>query len=187
MGNPTRDLPGAEKETEAIASTWPDARVVNRSLATETLFKKVSPGFDYIHLAMHGVFNSSRPMTSGLFFAEDPENDGILTVGELYELKLDAVLVTLSACSTGLGKVVSGDDVVGLYRGFLYAGAESIVSSLWNVNDEATEVLMDRFYSGLGAGMSRRDALQAAQISLKRSIAPSPYFWAAFQLIGAAD
>ena len=84
-----------------------------------------------------------------MLLAKDSANDGTLTVGELYSMRLNADLVTLSACETGLGKIANGDDVVGLTRGFLYAGSRSIVASLWKVDDEATAYLMTRFYGAL--------------------------------------
>ena len=115
-------------------------------------------GFKYLHIASHGTFNADSPLTSALLLAKDSTNDGTLTVGELYSMRLNADLVTLSACETGLGKIANGDDVVGLTRGFLYAGSRSIVASLWKVDDEATAYLMTRFYSALKS-TSKREAL----------------------------
>jgi CHAT domain-containing protein len=100
-------------------------------------------------------------------------------------MSLDADLVTLSACETGLGKVNNGDDVVGLTRGFLYAGSRSIISSLWSVDDKSTAVLMTAFYQNLLAA-DKREALRQAQIKV-RGAHPHPFFWAAFQLTGRDD
>jgi len=97
-------------------------------------------------------------------------------------MRLESDLVTLSACETGLGKVASGDDVVGLTRGFLYAGAATIVASLWKVDDRATAELMRRFYDNLGR-MDKLEALRQAQLETRKAF-PAPFFWAAFQLIG---
>ena len=116
--------------------------------------------------------------------ASDGKNDGKLTVGELYDLHLPADLVTLSACETALGKVANGDDVVGFTRGLLYAGANSIVSSLWKVDDKATSILMQQFYQSLRE-TNKRSALRAAQLKVKDSYNAHPYFWAAFQIIGS--
>lgn len=117
--------------------------------------------------------------------SKDDENDGILTVGELYEIRLPAELVTLSACETALGKVASGDDVVGFTRGFLYAGTGSIVSSLWKVDDKATSLLMQKFYMDLTA-TDKRSALRSAQLHVRDSYNSHPYYWAAFQITGSA-
>jgi CHAT domain-containing protein len=109
----------------------------------------------------------------------------VLTVADLYTLRFDADLVTLSACETGLGKVASGDDVIGLTRGFLYAGARSIVASLWEVDDAATEQLMLAFYGNLQTH-DKRESLRLAQIDT-RTRYPQPLFWAAFQIVGGGD
>ena len=109
----------------------------------------------------------------------------MLTVGELYSMNLNADLVTLSACETGLGKVANGDDVVGLTRGFLFAGARSIVASLWSVDDKATAMLMETFYRNLVI-MDKEEALRQAQITIRKNF-PQPFFWAAFQLTGRGN
>ena len=103
-------------------------------------------------------------------------------LGELYDLNLNADLVTLSACETALGKVANGDDVVGFTRGFLYAGASSIVSSLWKVDDAATNQLMQNFYTNQKR-KDKRSALRAAQLKTKKCYS-HPYYWAAFPLTG---
>ncbi|MEK7340788.1 MAG: CHAT domain-containing protein, partial [Candidatus Binatota bacterium] len=103
-------------------------------------------------------------------------------VNELYSLSLDADLVTLSACETGLGKISNGDDVVGLTRGFLYAGSRSIIASLWKVDDLSTSQLMTQFYSTLQQS-NKREALRQAQLEIQKTY-PHPFFWAAFQLTG---
>ena len=91
--------------------------------------------------------------------------------------------MTLSACETGLGKALSGDDLVGLTRGFLYAGSSNIVASLWEVDDEATSLLMQAFYTRLKAGIGKQEALRQAQLELRKKH-PEPAFWAAFYLTG---
>ena len=111
------------------------------------------------------------------------DNDGRLTVSELYETRMDADLVTLSACETALGKVANGDDVVGFTRGFLYAGANSIVSSLWKVDDKATSILMYQFYQNL-TNMDKRTALPNAQLAMIAGNNSHPFYWSAFQLTG---
>jgi len=157
-----------------------------RKQATETAIKRFGDQFRYIHFATHGTFDAEKPLSSGLLLSGDNENDGTLTVGELYDLRLPADLVTLSACETALGKVANGDDVVGFTRGFLYAGTSSIVSSLWKVDDQATSILMQQFYKSLKEN-DKRSALRTAQLMVKDTYNSHPYFWAAFQITGSVQ
>lgn len=185
LDDPKYDLNYAGEEAIAIAKEFSQAKVFLRKDATETNFKKTANKFNYIHVATHGIFKSDSPLNSGLFFSRDAENDGLLSVNELYSISLNADLVTLSACETALGKINAGDDVVGLQRGFLYAGANSIVASLWKVDDMATSQLMAWFYSNLKK-TNKRDALREAQLATKKQY-EHPYYWAAFQLTGMAN
>ena len=185
LDDPKLDLAFAEGEAKLVASLYPSSRVLLRKDASESNFKKAGGVFSRIHFASHGKFQADEPLKSGLYLAKDADNDGILTVGELYSMNLEADLVTLSACETGLGKIASGDDVVGLTRGFLYAGSRSIVASLWSVDDKATATLMQAFYANL-ASMNKREALRQAQIKARETF-PHPFFWAAFQLTGRAE
>lgn len=185
LDDPRLDLEFAEGEAKRVAELNPSSRVLLRKDASESNFRKAGGIFSRIHFASHGKFQADEPLKSGLYLARDADNDGIVTVGELYSISLDADLVTLSACETGLGKVASGDDVVGLTRGFLYAGSRSIVATLWSVDDQATAALMQAFYGNL-ASMNKREALRQAQLKA-RDAYPHPYFWAAFQLTGRAD
>ncbi|WP_420548336.1 CHAT domain-containing protein [Curvivirga sp.] len=182
LGNPDYDLPGAEIETKEITRKWPGSRVLLREFATEAVFKEAAPAFQYLHLASHGEFDAENPLTSGMKLAAGNGEDGLLTVDELYDLNLDAELVTLSACETGLGEVANGDDVIGLTRGFLYAGARSINASLWPVSDEATAYLMEQFYDNLKRD-NKAEALRKAQRATAKRF-NHPRFWAAFQLTG---
>jgi len=159
--------------------------VLVREQATETAVKEYGGNFRYLHFATHGEFDEEEPLASRLILGPDDSNDGSLTVGEIYDLELDADLVTLSACETGIGQIANGDDVVGLTRGFLYAGSRAVVASLWPVSDQATERLMREFYAGLDRS-NARDSLRRAQIGLQQEGLPHPYYWAAFQLTGAA-
>src|SRR5262249_43441846 len=133
----------------------------------------------------HGRFDANSPLSSGLYLAKGTEPDGVLKVSDLYALRWDLELVTLSACETGLGKGASGDDVIGLTRGFLYAGARSIVASLWEADGAATAPLMESFYRNL-EGHDKRAALRLAQIEIRKQY-PQPWYWAAFNIIGRAD
>jgi CHAT domain-containing protein len=122
-------------------------------------------------------------MSSRLLLANTGKEDGSLTVSELYSIHLDADLVTMSACETGLGKIFNGDDLVGLTRGFLYAGSSNVVASLWQVDDLATSELMKRFYINMKNNMPKRDALRQAQLDTRKEF-PHPLYWAAFFLTG---
>lgn len=183
LGNPLYDLAFAEKETEQISELFDKKTVLIRQNASESSVKNAGAEYSYIHFATHGSFDAESPLSSGLYLAKDADNDGLLTVRELYGMTLNADLVTLSACETGLGKVRSGDDLIGLQRGFLYAGASSIISTLWKVDDAATAELMVDFYTNLKS-MSKSEALRKAQESIKNKY-PHPYYWAAFQLTGS--
>lgn len=185
LGDAKLDLKFAESEARLIAGMSKTSRLLVRLDASETNLKKTAGIFSRLHFATHGKFQADDPLSSGLYLAKDAKNDGILTVGELYSMNLDADLVTLSACETGLGKVANGDDVVGLTRGFLYAGSRSIVASLWSVDDQATATLMKAFYENL-SNQNKQEALRLAQLKTRKTF-PHPFYWAAFQLTGRAD
>lgn len=184
LGDPRFDLKNAEAEAVRVGRAFPEARVMMRKAATETEFKYLSSRYGTVHFACHGIFSPNNPLTSGLLLRKDDKNDGLLTAGELYGIRLDADLVTLSACETGVGDIQGGDDVIGLTRGFLYAGTRSILASLWQVDDKATADLMVSFYGHLIEG-DKREALRQAQLEIRRKN-PHPYYWAAFELIGRA-
>jgi CHAT domain-containing protein len=185
VGDRRHDLEHAQTEASAVAQLYPGARLLLRAQATETAFRQLGAGYTLVHVASHGEFDPEAPMRSALVLAPDPHNDGLLTLDELYSLRLDTRMVTLSACETGLGRLGHGDDVVGLTRGFLFAGARTVVASLWKVDDQATAELMTRFYRNLqGAGSAQ--ALRQAQIET-RATHLHPFFWAAFQVTGGGD
>lgn len=183
LGDPKLDLPSAEEEARKVAAMLPKSELLVRDKATKTAFKRFAPGFPYLHIASHGQFQAETPLNSRLLLRSDAEGDGSLTVGELYNMRLNADLITLSACETGLGKVLNGDDMVGLTRGFLYAGSRNIVASLWEVDDDATSQLMQSFYSHLKNREAKLDALRQAQQETRKKY-PHPFFWAAFFLTG---
>jgi CHAT domain-containing protein/tetratricopeptide (TPR) repeat protein len=146
--------------------------------------------YRYVHFATHGVLDSERPGLSSLVLsmvdAQGNPQDGFLRANDIYNLKLPAELVVLSACQTGLGKEIKGEGLVGLTRGFMYAGAARVVVSLWNVNDKATADLMTKFYEKmLKQGERPAAALRAAQVEMwKQKQWQSPYYWAAFTMQG---
>lgn len=185
LGNPKFDLKHAQAEAAAIAKTLAPAKLLVRRQATETFVKDRGRQFGTLHIAAHGTFDPDQPLNSALLLARDATNDGQLRVAELYTLRLNADLVTLSGCETALGTVANGDDVVGFTRGLLYAGASSIVSSLWKVDDAATRDLMVAFYKGLSKH-DKAEALRQAQLAIRKRH-PHPYYWAAFALTGRAQ
>ena len=183
LGDPKLDLPNAEAEARMIAAMLPGNELLVRDKASKVAFKQFASNFHYLHIASHGQFNADNAMNSRLLLAKSGKEDGSLTVNELYGVRLDADLVTMSACETGLGKVLNGDDLVGLTRGFLYAGSSNVVASLWQVDDLATSELMKRFYTNMKNGVPKRDALRQAQLETRKEF-PHPFFWAAFFITG---
>ncbi len=153
--------------------------------ATETHFKSL-PLADYrvLHLALHGYVDTDYPDRSALVFApgNDKTDDGMLQIREIRDLHLNARLVTLSACDTGVGPV-GEDGVANIVNAFIEAGADSVVSTLWELEDHATEQLMAAFYRNLAKGESKSDALRDAQRELLRQ-GYSPFYWASFELVG---
>jgi hypothetical protein len=143
-----------------------------------------------IHFATHGLLNSQHPELSGVVLSlvdeEGRPQDGFLRLHDIYNLRLAADLVVLSACKTGLGKEIKGEGLIGLTRGFLYAGAPRVVASLWKVDDQATAELIKLFYQRmLRDGLRPAAALRKAQIDmLKRPRWAAPYYWAGFTLQG---
>ncbi|MGH9751836.1 MAG: CHAT domain-containing tetratricopeptide repeat protein [Blastocatellia bacterium] len=180
-------------EAEAILSVTPrnvgfaalDFRANRATAASSEL-----SSYRIVHFATHGLLNSEHPELSGLVLSLVDEQgrpqDGFLRMHEIFNLRLPAELVVLSACQTGLGKEIKGEGLVGLTRGFMYAGAARVVASLWEVNDAATAELMKRFYRRmLQDGMRPAAALRAAQIEMwKKPQWQSPFYWGAFVLQG---
>lgn len=144
--------------------------------------------YRYLHFTLHGILAFDVPYLKepALVLGVDPDSreDGFLTLGEIYALKLNADLVTLSACETGLGLRVAGEGVIGLSRAFMIAGARSVLVSLWKVSDESTALLMEEFYRLLSRGEEKVDALAKAKQKLRQMGYKNPYFWAPFILIG---
>jgi CHAT domain-containing protein len=143
-----------------------------------------------IHFATHGLLNSETPGLTGIVLSLVDQTgqpvDGFLRLNGVYNLSLKADLVVLSGCKTGLGKDVKGEGLLGLTRGFMFAGTPRVVVSLWDVNDRATAELMKQFYKAmLGKGLRPAAALREAQIAMWRDRRWSaPYYWAAFVLQG---
>ena len=185
-------LPATRQEVERIVGLYaPRAVAYLGEDATEEKAKSIGKDVPFIHFACHAVVNERFPLDSALVFTipEHPregQDNGLLQAWEIFEkMRIDADLVTLSACESGLGKEMGGEGLIGLTRAFQYAGARSVLASLWKVEDKATGELMRRFYTYLKAGKSKDEALRAAQIDLIRSADFSrPIDWASFQLNG---
>ena len=170
-----------------------------RRRAQESLVKELDlTRYRYIHFATHGLLadevQGALQPSLVLSLVGDPKDDGFLEMDEVLNLRLNADMVTLSACQTGLGTEVKGEGLVGLTRAFMYAGTPTVVVSLWNVSDPATAVLMTAFYQGLKAGQPKGEALRAAKRTLRKQgykdatgqvhSGASPYLWAPFILVG---
>ncbi|HWS88702.1 MAG TPA: CHAT domain-containing protein [Pyrinomonadaceae bacterium] len=184
-------LPFSQREAKAIAESAGDGMLALGFRASRaTALSPELAQYRYVHFATHGLLNGEHPELSGillsLFDEAGRRQDGFLELHEIYNLNLPAELVVLSACQTALGKDVKGEGLVGLTRGFMYAGARRVVSSLWKVDDSATAELMGEFYREmLGKGLRPAEALRAAQLRLRSQPRwRSPYYWAAFTLQG---
>jgi len=184
-------LPNTGEEVRAISKLFPAAR---RTLyldqrATEDAFKRETlRRYRLIHIATHSVIDERYPSRSGMVLTSDKsgQEDGLLTADEIAMLDLRCRLVVLSACQTGRGRLAAGEGMVGLARAFLYAGAQSVAVSLWNVSDISTAKFMRGFYTSQAAGASPLAALRQAKLEmLKRNdVTRHPYYWAPFVLVG---
>ncbi|MCP4547135.1 MAG: CHAT domain-containing protein [bacterium] len=197
-------LPYTREEVLQIADLHKNVQVYLGEGATEEKVKSIDRGVRILHFATHGHLDDYFPLNSALVLALPegfPENrdNGLLQAWEIFEsVRIDADLVVLSACQSALGKEQGGEGLIGLTRAFQYAGARSVVATLWSVADRATAELMVRFYQHLNAGEAKDHALQAAQIELIRGPIEvtnedseieirdysAPYYWAGFQLYG---
>ena len=178
MGIPDQLAPQIEPEAKAVAAILPGTRLVVGEGATHELLSEYGPNCRYIHIATHGLFRQDNPMFSSIRLGRSE-----LNLYDLYRMRFAAELVTLSGCGTGLNAVVGGDELLGLVRGLLYAGAQAVLVSLWDVNDESTATFMRLFYQELRRQPNKAAALRHAMQQL-REIHPHPYYWAPFVLIG---
>lgn len=170
--------PHIRDEAEALRQLLPSALVFTDSEAGEHNLRRYGSSAATIHIAAHGIFRPDNPMFSLLRLG-----GSWLNLYDIFNLQLGADLITLSACETGMNAVSEGDELLGLSRGFLYAGASSLVVSLWNVNDRSTALLMRRFYEELRNGATKSGALRQAILDVKQDF-PHPYYWAPFILLG---
>jgi tetratricopeptide (TPR) repeat protein len=192
-GTTWRRLPYSASEGEALAKLVPSTQrrvLTGYDASRENVLSGGLSGARMVHFATHGVLDLTTPEKSGLVLARrTPDGkslEGFLSLADVYALRLSADLVTLSACETALGSAQRGEGLIGLARGFLHAGARSVVASLWKVNDKATALLMEAFYEGL---LVKRLPAAVALVNAQRTVAAmeryrSPYFWAGFVLVG---
>lgn len=178
-------LPYTQQEVQAIAELYPTT-LLTGAIATESNLASRAGEHAILHVATHGQLEANNPLFSAISLTPDVHTDGRLEVREVYKLDLHSTeLVVLSACQTKMGEHSLGDDIIGLNRAFIYAGAPTVIASLWTVEDRATALLMTRFYTHLRSGESKAVALQKAQTDIRAEY-PHPYYWAAFVLTGDA-
>lgn len=178
MGLPDQLAPCIADEVRAVSEILPNPRVFLDSDATADQLRTLGPTSRFVHIATHGFFRRDNPMFSSIRLGSGP-----LCVYDLYELRLSADLVTLSGCSTGLNVVVGGDEILGLVRGLLYAGARSVLLTLWDAHDRSTADFMQTFYRRLEGGASRARAAQAAMQHIREQFR-HPFYWAPFSVMG---
>jgi CHAT domain-containing protein len=186
-------LPFSRREAETILAGLPAnnaLKAVDFAASAETATTENLSDYQIIHFATHGLLNSKNPELSGLVLSlvneKGAPQNGFLRLNDIYNLRLNSALVVLSACQTALGKDIRGEGLIGLTRGFMYAGTPRVVASLWKVDDAATAELMKHFYQNmLQKKLRPAAALRAAQIEISRDERyKSPYYWAAFTIQG---
>jgi CHAT domain-containing protein len=186
-------LPGTRDEVERVARLFDDGPdktgvcIRSGAHATKSEFAKIASGertYRYLHIATHGLVDAEKPQLSGLLFSPGEHNDPFLHTFEIFNAHLPCELVVLSACQTGLGRLLGGEGLIGLTRAFNYAGCPRVCVSLWNVVDMSTPALMESFYRRLLDGSSPALALREAQLQMLNDEWPHPYFWAPFIISG---
>ena len=170
--------PQIAHEVAHLKKLFPQSRTYFGDRATRKVVVRQAAQADFLHIATHAVFRTDSPMFSALKLA-----DGWLTALDLYSMTCNTNLVALSGCRSGASELTGADELLGLMRGFLYAGARSLLLSLWDVNDRSTAKFMGAFYQAWLSGLSKSASLRAA-IQHVRAEEPHPYFWAPFVLIG---
>lgn len=182
------ELPGAAKEVAKLRELYNGSFYIG-SEANETVFKESAPKHGILHLAMHGLVNQKNPDFSGLAMTEDmkKQEDNFLYAYEIKQLGLNAGLVVLSACETGIGKYQRGEGVVSIGRGFMYAGAPALIMTLWSLNDQSGAVIIEQFYKNLSEGMEKDEAIRQAKLFYLDHYPDEythPFMWAAFVQVG---
>ena len=175
---PDQRAPHIREEAEYVAAALGNARLFIGDQASEEQLRAYGPQSRFIHIATHGYFRQDNPMFSSIRLG-----NSLLSLFDLYQLQLQAELVTLSGCGTGMNVVIGGDELIGLVRGLLYAGAQTLMVSLWEVHDESTAEFMREFYASYSRLPNKAMALRQAILNLREK-RPHPYFWGAFALVG---
>jgi len=178
FGIPDVRAPHILQEAKSVATLLPQSTLHVGDHATSSLLRQLGPRSGLLHLATHGVYRQDNPMFSGIRLG-----DGYLNLYDLYQMRLDARLVALSGCATGMNFVAAGDELLGLQRGLFCAGATTLLLSLWDVHDQSTAHLMQHFYRHYIQTSDMAGALQHAMQEVRRQ-SPHPYFWAPFVLVG---
>jgi len=178
IGVADSDAPMVDAEVSALRNIFPEATILEGSRANRESFTRSARNASIVHIATHATFRQDNPMFSNFKLA-----DGYVTALDLFSMNCQANLVALSGCQSGRGRVAESDDLLGLTRGFLYAGARSLLMSLWDVSDDSTVTLMNEFYKAWRSGTTRARALQKAMLTVRHDY-PSPFYWAPFVLIG---
>jgi CHAT domain-containing protein len=178
LGVPDERTPAIRAEVDVLARILPNAKLFIGEEATENVLHTYGPRSKSVHIATHGYFRQDNPMFSSIRLGTSH-----LSLYDMAHLELPVELVVLSGCATGLNVVTPGDELMGLVRGLLQAGAQSLILSLWDVHDDSTKEFMVEFYTQLQEGRSQAEAMQSASISLRQH-RPHPYHWAPFLLIG---
>ncbi|MFH1121426.1 MAG: CHAT domain-containing protein [Bacteroidota bacterium] len=181
-------IPGVEEEIKGIKKAL-SGNTLSGDEATEKNFKDIAGKYNILHLAMHTLVNNEKPMLSKLVFYQNKDTieDGMLNTYELFSMNLNAGLAVLSACNTGTGKLMKGEGMMNLARGFIYAGVPGIVMTLWSVEDQSSAEIVEKFYEYLEDGLSKDEALRQAKLDLISQGDPlrsHPYYWAAYVTIG---
>jgi len=184
-------LPYTQQEVAAIGQLTHGA-VKTGNFATEYQFRNLAKNAGIIHIASHTIIDDQNPLYSKIILKKDDQNnyDGLIHTYELYNMNLNADLVTLSACNTGIGKYYNGEGVISLARGFMYAGVPNVAMSLWSVPDQSTSEIMQSFYKNMKDGHSKSQALRKAKLdylSKADNITAAPYYWAGFVFIGEPE
>jgi CHAT domain-containing protein len=189
VGSQLGDLPSTRYEVIAASQVFGETKLLLGRDATEAAFKaQPLADFEIIHIAAHGIASAKFPDRAALVLGSDPKSaeDGLLQVREIRDLSLNADLVTLSACDTGVGRLEGEEGITNLVRAFLFAGARSVVASLWTADDPSTRTLMERFYRHIAAGEGKGSALRHAQMDLLAEFGDQalPFYWAGFIMVG---
>lgn len=178
-----RPLPNAGKEARAVAKKLNATAILDAQATKERVLEKISDA-PIVHLATHGEFDEKEGLKSWIALSPSARDNGLLTAAEILELRLNAELVVLSACTTARGRI-TGDGIIGLSRSLIAAGASNLIVSLWSVSDEATAFLMEEFYDNFQSRKSQ--ALQQAMLETLKRYPDKPVSWAAFTLIGGVE